>query len=379
MEEYMELMRKRARTEELANRYAVYAEQIGDLRQALSETGEMPPERREELAKTAERLAEKLEREAQARPLYDFEQEASPMLADRASRLQKAAEALRNGNVAEAKKALGGEEEQRDEKDMADAAKRMEKAARLLALENEFVNLVSDLKEIERKMAAVNETELSETERERLKLLSLQLREINSRLEKLEQDITREADALPPELGKLAVSAHTFVEKLDELDAGTDLKVAADASASAMVPQARKSTTTAREKLESLICKGGEMSQGLGECQCFKPSMITTIRQLLLGSTGKGGAAGYGNAGGASAQSMPAYGPATTASLGNEGDGKAQNIVSGSAPPAPETTTESRPVVRSADGHYRFNPAEGFPEAYRDALIRYFKQLSGEE
>ena len=379
VEEYVELLRKRVRIEELANRYAAYAEQLGNLRQTLSESGDMSAERKEELAKAAEKLADKLEREAQATPLYDFEQESRPMLADRADRLRKAAEALRKGNVADAKKALGGDEEQQSERDMAEAARRMEKAARLLALENEFVSLVNDLKEIERKMAAVNENELTESEKERLKLLSVQLEEIKGRLEKLEQDIIREADALPPELGKLAASARAFVKKLDELDAGTDLKAAADASASAVVPQARKSTTAAREKLEKLISKEEGMSGAAGECMCFKPSMITTIRQLSLGNMGKGGAAGYGNAGGASALSMPAYGPATTASFGDEGGGKAQNIVSGNAPPAPVATTESRPVVRSADGHYRFNPAEGFPEAYRDALIRYFKQLSGEE
>ncbi|HHN46700.1 MAG TPA: hypothetical protein ENN09_04590 [Planctomycetes bacterium] len=381
-QEYLDLLRRRSRMDALAERYAGFAAALSALRDDLQQQGlENDHERMAELAAVAEKLADVLAAELASFPLYDFENVARQTLREHLQRLKRTALALKNADLEEAKTALGGEPEQSDVDALADAARKMLMAARIRFLENEFVRLLMELSDLERKAAALPETTPSPSDRQRMEILAAGLDALRAALDALGKDVLREADALPQELSKLAASAHAFVAALNALGVDRDMADAAQALLDARVAAARFSIERARNKLESLVAKAGAMSGAAGDCDFFSPTMLDTIHQLSMGGVSLGtGSGGGGVLGGASMQNVPVYGPAAAAPSGGGLSGaNGDQTQSGSAPDAWEFALERSAPPHDARTSYRFNPAAGFPQVYRDALARYFERLANEE
>jgi len=387
LEDYLNLMRERAKIEDLENRYRALQEAIREVDEAARELRRSDnKEARKQLQEKLAKALEMLDKLAKAQALYDVEEEFQKEIASLRESFRDALGKLNAGELT--KEGLDdfiervAAEAQTHADAMQERVDLLAKAARVTAMANEFVEIVKQQKLLQRRLNAFRNRDDAKDE---LAAYAREQKAVEDRLRRFVAELSERVEELPPELERLRESAEKFLDALDELDPYADMSECRDACDRGLGPAAFRAATIAYEKLRSLLklCEG--VGQAAGKSPVFQPTIMSNSLDQLLGGQGMGsgptaglgmsGQSGYA-ASAATAANVQIAGPPV---IGGESGGRGQGR-SGRGTPKVRTHVERdrRSPAIPLEHLFRFNPNEPFPERYRDQLIDYFKRVAQE-
>ncbi len=420
---YAEMLRNQTTLEEFAARYQALHEALEDARKSLDEleqaakTGDnaKAEEARKKSFEAHKRAAETFSKLAKDFPIFDLDpaladasRDVAERLYDNGKDLDELAEAGAKqlaDAVPELKKRLG-ESEKRMEKELQKgdraiaAAKAIEQAGKFKELVEKQRELVKDT---DRATEAIRRGETQAGSA--LKDLAKRQREVAEGLRQVEKDMAEALKDLPEEFEEFKEQGEQFLELLKEAEVPPVMDDAAKQADAADSKAAGEKSREALERLEELLKKKNgvcEMCRGNGEGPPKFPwpqDLDQTMQQLMQslipkpgsgqgeGEGKKPGMGGSGPGGSGSSDSgfsmpgklprLPMHGPprsrfssrqANPGGVGKQGDGTGKGAPESGAEVGSNAITGAKPRKPGGEGA----PVEAVPEAYREAVKRFF-------
>ncbi len=418
-DDYAARLRAQTTLKEFAARFNAAQQAMQEAREALERLDEAlgagdpaaVTAAKEAASSAQEKAAELMEKLADDFPAYEMEKRLKDLAAAAAAPLQanladlealpadsgeaKAAVAAMKARLAKPGDELGA---------LRQDAEQVAKAGRLLEMASRFRRVYETQQSLVRRIGTIVEEMRQGSDQNRRLLPSLADTQEKNReaLNEFATELRQRVGELPdddPMLTPMRDSAMEFLEALETADPGSAMDAATSAGRGADIHDMLRSAELARSILERLMQPQSPFGQACrGQCPTFKvplPDLNQTLAQLLEGmnrqgsSPGSGpgavpGQGGPGMAGGSGADGspmpgfasvdLPVLGPSRMsfdAPSSGGGGGKDGRGPGGSGLPVKAEQATLKPgELRSGDTP---PPAtETVPEAYRDAVKRYF-------
>ncbi len=428
-EEYAEKLRRQTTLEDFTARYEAIDRALDAARQSLAELEKTAAggdakqaEEARQKAMEAHRDAAKLFGQlAQDFPIFDLDQHLSAAAADVMKKLFENAQELGDlkdkpaDQMALATPTLRrrlGEVEERIAEDLQ-RGERAAKAAAVLDQARRFHDLLQEqrdvVKDLNRVIEAVRRGEM--TAAQALPEMEQRQKRVADGLGQFEKDLRAALEKLPADFGKLRAATEEFLEAYQAPPIPPVMQEGATAAAHSDGQTAGARAGEALALMEALLRKKNSFCQacrGEGDAEMEWPEdLASTMRELLDSllpkpggdgeneadgageSTGRGGKGGVGAGGGGRSESgytmrgrmprLPMYGP-NRLRMNRGGEGLARDGQgSGSGPGADRVEREPAPVTAPRQAAGESVALEAVPEAYREAVKRYFLPSAAHE
>lgn len=416
-EDYAKRLRDKTTLQEFSARYQAVAQALDRARESLdamqdaaakgdAKAMEQAKHQAEQAHRDAADLMEKL---ANDFPAFEQEKQLKELAAERAATARQNLDALAKFNPkanAEAQRSAikemqdrlgGGRKPEMDQllkeaATAAEAGKFLESAAKFQQIYQTQQSLVKRVETIAREIAKGND----QNKRMLLPLADTQEKNREA-LDALVKDLEAKADAAKdPALKQMAESARQFAEALRMANPMSVMDAAAKHGRDGAANDDLTNTELARAMLEKFLQQPDEFPQACrGQCPKFSvphPDAQQTMQQLLESmmcqnpgmqpnqNTGGGGMGAGGTGPTGSAQpgmpmnDLPVIGPSRMffepMSMSAQGKGDGKGGAARQIQQAAETSTQKSDSSRDAAS--TAPPAENVPEAYREAVKRYF-------
>jgi hypothetical protein len=429
-DKYAEMLRQQTTLQEFADRYAALHDAMEEARKSLDEleqaakTGDnaKAEEARKKSFEAHQRAAQTFAKIAKDFPIFDLDQGLADASRDVAERLYDNGKDLDELNgagakeladaVPELKKRLG-ESQKRMEKEMQ-KGERAVAAAKVIEQAGKFKELLERQRELVKDFdRTVEQIRRGETQAgQALKDLAKRQREIAEGLREMEKEMGQALKELPDEFAKMKEEGQKFLDLLKEADVPPVMDDAAKTADAADGKAADEKATEALKRLEELLrkkngicsmCQGGD-----GEMKFPWPQDLDQTMQQLMQSliprpgqgTGQGdgkkpGMGESGPSGSGSSDSgysmqgkmpqLPMYGPPRTnfskkanpamSGQGKTGNGQGKGNPESGADVGSNALNSKSPRNPGGEGA----AVEAVPEAYREAVKRFFSNESNTE
>lgn len=414
-EKYAEMLRNQSTLEDFSARYTALHEAMEEARKALEEMEKAVEEGDDAKAEEARAKAEAANKEAakvfgqiaKDFPIFDLDQGLADASTEAMKQLfenGKQLDALKNKSadeMAEAmpqlKERLGKMQEemakQMEQGEKAEAAgKVMEQAGKFSELVEAQRELVKDFNRVAEQVRR-GEMQAGQA----LKDLGEKQKEVAEEIRKLENDMGKALDELPEEFEEMKDQGYEFLELLKEADIPPVMDDASKSAAASQSKPAGEKAGEALSRMEELLKKDNgicKMCRGEGEPFPWPQDLSQTMQQLMeslirrpgSGSGNKpgGSSGGGGGMGGRSDNGywmkgkqpqLPMFGPSRSKyaknSGGRGGEGGKGGKGGGNMGDAEVGDAElSSNATRKTGGEA--TAVDAVPEAYRDAVKRYF-------
>lgn len=409
-EEYAERIRSQTTLKEFAARYQAVAEAVDKARKALDEMEqamnagdvEAAEKARKEAAARHEEAAALLKKIEEDFPAFALEERLKEAAKAARSALEQNLADLKGfqpgqpggeGKLQEMKDRLGGPKEQVEE--VRKMAKQVEEVGKVMEMAARFRNLYNTQNSLSKRFGVISTEMAKGITRNRRQLESLAKVQDRNReaLKEFRKDLEERAKALPDEFESLRLSVEQFLQAMDQIEIESPMQFAAEAGRNGQAVDASTNSELAKLQMEQLMsrsnsgfcqmCQGGGMPQFKIplDCNMTMAQMMAALLkqgggQGMQGAGGTGG--GFGGTGqdgfamGGNSLNIPAYGPDRMKfqPVPTGASGRGQKKPHRGLPTASETDTIDVPVDRRGDA--AVVRAEAIPEAYREAVKRYF-------
>lgn len=420
-ENYAEWLRSQATLEQFAPRFEALDKALAESREALeklekaAKSGDPAAmeKAREEALAAQRKAAETLEKLASDFPAFEMEKRLAEIAAKNAATLRENIAALEKTSAGdpaalaqaakEAAEKLGAHREESEQ--LAGDAKRVSEAGKILEMAARFQELYGQQKSVrDRLFTAAKQVAKGDPEGARsLPSLGETQRKIREELDAFAEELLRRRREMPAygELDQMRADVGEFLVALKEADPGSAMNAAHTAANNSDSTTAFNRAELALSLMEGLMKKkkGNSFCQACENCapkfEVKFPDVNETLAQMLAAMCKKPGS-GDGPPGEGASGSAPGWGFGGTSPTGYAKNGIPLNVpVMG-----PKRSTFSMPSRGGAmrgkgaggpgrvlkevaeDSHMKATgehdalsrppPSENIPEAYRDAVKRYF-------
>lgn len=415
-EEYAERIRSKTTLKQFAARYQAVADAVNKARKALEDMEQALKDGDAEAAAKAKKdaidshekaaeLLKKIEEDFPAFALEDRLKQASKEARDALEQNLADLKGLQPGDpgaaaaLKEMKERLGGPKKKVDE--VREMAKQVEEVGKVMEMAAQFRKLYNTQDSLSKRFGVISTEIAKGITRNRRQLEALAKVQDRNReaLKEFRAELEKRAEALPAEFAPLRMSVEEFLQAMDRIEIESPMQFAAEAGRAGQAVDASTNSELAKLQMEQLMKRSGsgfcQMCQGNGmpkfqiplDCNMTMAQMMAALMkqgggQGIQGAGGTGGGAGGtgqdGFAMSGNSLNIPAYGPdrMNFQPVATGASGTGQKKPHRGLPTASETDTLNVPADRRSDA--AVVRAEAVPEAYREAVKRYFTRDDGD-